>query len=145
LKPAEYFTTEEQSKIVAAIAEAENHTSGEIRVHIEKKCVGDPVQRAIRVFAELKMHETAERNGILFYLAIDTHAFALVGDEGIHKKVGQEFWEIVRNKSLDEFKHHRMAQGLIHGILECGQQLKKYFPHGGASDKNELHDDISFK
>lgn len=144
MKPENFFTADQQARIVAAIIQAEDHTSGEIRVHVEKTCVGDPVKRAIRVFEKLHMHKTDERNGILFYLATDTHCFALVGDKGIHEKVGQDFWEIVRNKVIDEFKHEKFAEGLIAGILECGQQLKKYFPHAGARDKNELSDEISF-
>lgn len=144
LKPEDFFTKEEQEKIVAAINQAEDHTSGEIRVHVEKICIGDPVKRAAKIFQNLGMHETDLHNGILFYLATDSHAFALVGDKGIHEKVGQDFWETVRNKTLDQFKHKNFVQGLVDGILECGLQLKKYFPHGGEADKNELSDEISF-
>jgi uncharacterized membrane protein len=144
VQPLNYFTTEDEKKIISAISTAENNTSGEIRVHIEKKCSGDPVKCAEKAFVKLGMHKTDLHNGILFYLAIDSHRFALVGDKGIHEKVGQDFWESVRDKVISKFKEGKIADGLSDGILECGMQLKKYFPHAGAADKNELSDDISY-
>lgn len=138
------FTPQEQGAIIFAIMEAEKNTSGEIRVHVENKCTGDPINHAIKVFKQLKMHETAERNGILFYIAFSSQAFALIGDEGIHMKVGQDFWDSTTDIVLGKFKSGKMIEGLTDGIKHCGEQLKKYFPHKGSEDKNELRDEISF-
>jgi uncharacterized membrane protein len=77
--------------IQGAIREAEQLTSGEIRVHIDKKCAGDPLKRAIQVFNKLKMHATKERNGVLIYLSFTDRKLAILGDEGIDKKWGLTF------------------------------------------------------
>ena len=140
----EHLTAEEQGAIIFAIMEAEKNTSGEIRVHVEKKCTGDPINHAIKVFNQLKMHETQDRNGILFYLALSSHAFALIGDEGIHMKVGQDFWDTTTDLVLSKLKSGKIVEGLSEGITHCGEQLKKFFPHNGPEDKNELSDEISF-
>ncbi len=84
-----YFTAEQQKRIIAAIEQAEKNTSGEVRVHLEKKCNGDPVIRAQKLFHQLKMDATELHNGILFYLAFESHHFAVVGDKGIHEKFHQ--------------------------------------------------------
>jgi uncharacterized membrane protein len=138
------FTADEQGAIIFAIMEAEKNTSGEIRVHIESKCSGDPINHAIKVFNQLKMHETKNRNGILFYVALDSHSFALIGDQGIHVNVGQDFWDSTTNIVIGKFKSGKLVEGLIEGINHCGEQLKKYFPHQGKEDKNELSNEISF-
>ncbi|MBC7862019.1 MAG: TPM domain-containing protein [Bacteroidia bacterium] len=139
-----FFTLEQQEKIVAAIKEAEKNTSGEIRVHVEKKCAYDVRKRAAKVFTKLKMHKTELRNGILFYIATESHTFFLAGDKGIHEKVGQDFWEKVKDKTIAHFKEGKIAEGLAEAILECGDQLKKHFPYNSATDTNELSDEISF-
>jgi uncharacterized membrane protein len=144
LSADKFFTQEQQNKILAAIREAEKNTSGEIRLHVEKKCTGDVRKRAEKVFTKLKMHKTELRNGILFYIATNTHDFFLAGDKGIHEKVGQDFWEAVKDKTISHFKEGKIADGLAEAILECGQQLKKHFPYNSATDKNELSDEISF-
>jgi uncharacterized membrane protein len=140
----DYFTEEQQKKITAAIAEAERSTSGEVRVHLEKKCAGDdPVKRAEKIFHQLKMDATELHNGILFYLAFESHHFAVIGDKGIHEKVHQEFWNEIKDKTLAHFKKQEFTEGLVESILECGRQLKKYFPYK-EGDKNELQDDLTF-
>ncbi|MCD6068515.1 MAG: hypothetical protein K0S33_3341 [Bacteroidetes bacterium] len=138
-----FFTKKQQSDIVYAIKQAELNTSGEIRVHLENTCKGDPISRAGEVFRKLNMHQTEQRNGILFYLAVSSKDFAVVGDEGIHAKVGAGFWDSVKDKALQQFKQQQFAEGLEEAILECGRQLKKYFPIQ-KNDVNELNDEISF-
>ncbi len=98
---AEFFTQKQQDQIVQSIKDAETNTSGEIKVHIEKECTGDVMQRAKEVFLYLKLHETALRNGVLFYLALDSHKFAILGDAGIDKAVPANFWQQI--KSLQNF------------------------------------------
>ena len=138
-----FFTKEEQLKIVAAIREAELNTSGEIRVHIENHCKEEALERAAEVFYDLKMDRTAARNGILFYLAVKDHKFAIIGDEGINREVERDFWNDIKDEMIYNFKENKFAEGLIAGILKCGDKLKEYFPHQN-DDVNELSDEISF-
>ena len=138
-----FFSKEEQQRIVAAIKEAELTTSGEIRVHIENHCKEEALERAAEVFYGLKMNHTAARNGILFYLAVKDHKFAIIGDEGINKNVEHDFWNDIKDEMISNFKENKFSEGLIAGILRCGDKLKKYFPHQN-DDVNELSDEISF-
>lgn len=138
-----FFTKEEQQKIVAAIKEAELNTSGEIRVHIENHCKEEALERAAEVFYDLKMDRTAARNGILFYLAVKDRKFAIIGDEGINKEVEHDFWNDIKDEMISNFKENKFAEGLIVGILKCGDKLKEYFPYQN-DDVNELSDEISF-
>lgn len=138
-----FFTKEEQQKIVAAIKEAELNTSGEIRVHIENHCKEEALERAAEVFYDLKMNHTAARNGILFYLAVKDRKFAIIGDEGINKEVEHDFWNDIKDEMISNFKENKFAEGLIVGILKCGDKLKEYFPYQN-DDVNELSDEISF-
>lgn len=139
----DFFSKEEVDLIVNAIAAAEKLTSGEIRLHVEDFCKKDVIKRAEEIFTKHKMHETAERNGILFYLAVKTKDFAVAGDSGIHKKVTQAFWDDINKLVLQHFTEGKFAEGLCKGIELCGQQLQKHFPYK-ANDKNELSDEISF-
>ncbi|MBQ5689158.1 MAG: TPM domain-containing protein [Bacteroidales bacterium] len=138
-----FFTKEEQQKIVAAIKEAELNTSGEIRVHIENHCKEEALERAAELFYDLKMNHTAARNGILFYLAVKDHKFAIIGDEGINREVERDFWNDIKDEMIYNFKENKFTEGLIAGILKCGDKLKKYFPYQN-DDVNELSDEISF-
>jgi len=140
---ANYFSNKEKEIIVNAIKKAEFNTSGEIRVHIESFCVGDPYMRALKVFGKLKMHRTAQRNAVLFYLTTRDRKFAVVGDEGIHQKVKSDFWQTITTSCLSFFKKGEIAVGLAHGIECAGLQLKAYFPYN-VDDVNELNDEISF-
>ena len=138
-----FFTKEEQQNIVAAIKEAELNTSGEIRVHIENHCKEEALERAAELFYDLKMNHTAARNGILFYLAVKDRKFAIIGDEGINKEVEHDFWNDIKDEMISNFKENKFAEGLIVGILKCGDKLKEYFPYQN-DDVNELSDEISF-
>jgi len=142
-KAVDFFNESQKKQIVDAIKEAENNTSGEIRVHIESQCKGDVLDRAAQVFAKLEMHKTVLRNGVLLYLAIETRSFAIIGDSGINKVVESGFWDSTKEVMLGYFKTGDYTQGLVHGILKAGEQLKTHFVHQ-ADDINELPDDISF-
>jgi len=138
------FTSEEQEEIKLAIQAAEFQTSGEIRVFVEDKCKeSDVMSRAVFQFKRLKMHETALRNGVLIYLAIEDRKFAIIGDAGINDKVASDFWESTKDIMQSHFKKSEMAEGLKHGIAKVGDQLKTLFPHD-KDDKNELPDEIAF-
>lgn len=138
-----FFSDEEQNLIIAAIREAEKQTSGEIKVHIEKVCEDDVLDRAKEVFGLLNMGKTNDQNGVLFYLAYESRKFAILGDIGIDKKVSDDFWDTTKDLLRSNFKNHRYSEGLCLGIKEAGQQLKQHFPYS-KDDVNELPDDISF-
>ena len=138
-----YFSPENKLQIANAIRVAEMNTSGEIRLHIEKYCKGDVLDQATYVFEKLEMHKTQLRNGVLFYLAVEDHKFAILGDAGINQKVSKDFWEKTKELVLSNFKEGNITEGLTNGILMAGEQLKEHFPYL-TEDKNELTNDISF-
>ncbi|MFD1186594.1 TPM domain-containing protein [Pontibacter rugosus] len=142
--PKDTITPADEQKIVAAIKDAEMQTSGEIRVHIESNCEIDVLDRATEVFAELHMHQTEQRNGVLFYIAIEDHQFAVIGDAGINASVPDHFWEDITEEVIKHFKQKKYAEGLARGIRMAGEQLQAHFPYNRQSDINELSDDISF-
>ncbi|MBK3518840.1 TPM domain-containing protein [Carboxylicivirga marina] len=139
----DFFNEDQRKLIVDAIKQAELDTSGEIRVHLDKHCDEDVLDRAAHWFEKLQMHKTEQRNGVLFYLAYEDHKFAVLGDAGINQKVPEDFWNSIKNLMVTEFKEGRFAEGLANGIIESGKQLKKHFPYQ-TDDVNELSDDISF-
>ena len=138
-----FFSEDAKSRIVAEVKAAEKETSGEIRVHIENRCKGDVLDCAAFVFEKLKMHKTELRNGVLFYLAVKDHKFAILGDAGINAAVPDNFWDEVKERMFAEFKEGRFTEGLIKGIQMAGIKLKEFFPYQ-QDDVNELSDDISF-
>ncbi|WP_291857958.1 TPM domain-containing protein [Marinilabilia sp.] len=137
------FNEEQKEKIVNAVKEAELNTSGEIRVHIEKSCPEDVMDRAAYIFEKLKMHKTELRNGVLFYLSVKDRKFAILGDAGINAKVPGGFWDEIKELMLNCFRKEDFAGGLVQGILRSGEQLKTHFPYQ-KDDVNELNDEISF-
>lgn len=139
-----HFTKEEKARITASIRQAELNTSGEIRVHLEKRCKSNHVlDRAAHVFADLGMQKTEARNGVLIYMAVEDHKFAIIGDAGINAKVEDDFWDITKEKMLNHFKEGELTKGLVEGVLCAGERLKEFFPYQ-SDDRNELADDISF-
>lgn len=141
--PFDFFDFNQQQRIIAAIRAAEKTTSGEVRVHLDEDSGGHPVRKAIKVFRWLKMHKTQQRNGVLFYLAVKDHRFAVIGDRGINDKVPSDFWNSTRDILAEHFKRGAFVEGLERGIAEAGQQLAAHFPYQ-SDDVNELPDDISF-
>lgn len=142
-KVEDFLSQEQEQKIVKAIRTAEIHTSGEIRVHIESETTKETIERATEVFYYLKMDETKNKNGVLFYLAVNDKKFAVIGDKNINTKVATNFWEEISQAVLKEFATNHYASGLVKGILKVGHALKKHFPYDEKYDKNELPDEIS--
>lgn len=138
-----FFSKEQQDKIVAAIQEAELNTSGEIRVHLEPNCKLDVIDRAKQVFEELKMHETEQKNGVLFYLAYSDKKFAILGDSGIHQIVTDSFWNEEKELMKTHFSQKQFTEGLCIAIAKAGKKLKEHFPYQ-TNDTNELSNEISF-
>jgi len=138
-----FFTDSEKALILNAICEAENETSGEIRVHVSEHCPSGELDAAAYWFDKLLMHKTKERNGVLFYLAIKDRRFAIIGDAGINSRVPTDFWDSISALIQSRFVEGRFADGLAEGIRMAGVQLKEHFPRQ-ADDVNELPDEISF-
>jgi uncharacterized membrane protein len=141
-KVEDFLSKEEEQEIVEAIRMAEENTSGEIRVHIEKITSKVPFDRALEVFYELRMNETQLQNGVLFYFAIEDKNFAICGDKGINDVVADDFWDCTKDKMVEQFKAGNFKQGIVDGILNAGEQLKKNFPWS-EGDTNELTNEIS--
>jgi uncharacterized membrane protein len=139
-----FFSDPQVKQIESVIQFAEQNSSGEIRVHIENHCKGgDPVACAQFFFHKLGMDKTDLHNGVMFYLAVQDHKFAVIGDSGIDKHVPSGFWEVVRDKMQEQFTQHKFTEGLCEGIAMTGMELKKYFPLS-SSDKNELSNEVTF-
>ena len=138
----DFLSAAEESAIIDAIREAEKNSSGEIRVHLERRANKDAFERAKEVFYFLKMDETKAQNGVLFYVAVDDHKFSILGDTGIDKAVPDNFWESIKDQVLQHFSSGNFAVGLEEGIRATGMKLKEYFPLD-THDSNELSDEIS--
>jgi uncharacterized membrane protein len=137
------FNDEEQQRIRTAIEDAEKHTSGQIRVCIEKTCTENVLDRAAKYFHQLDMHKTRLRNGVLIYVATVDRKFAIIGDAGINKAVPKNFWDDVKDDMLEHFKYGNLVEGIVTGLEIAGEHLQKFFPHK-LDGSNELPDDIAF-
>ena len=144
-KKKEFFTEEEKQQLVAAIQKAEQRTSGEVRVFVESHCrFMDAMDRAKQLFLQLEMQKTADRNATMIYVAVKDHQAAVLGDEGIHQKVGQMYWQEEVNKMLLHFKQQHLADGICQVVNDIGEALHTHFPYNRNTDKNELPDEIIF-
>ena len=141
-KVEDFLTKTEEQEIIDAIRKAEQNTSGEIRIHIEKTSSNDAFDRAMEVFHYLKMDNTKLQNGVLIYVAVEDKTFVIYGDKGINDVVPTDFWDSTKDVMQSFFKVGNFKQGLIDGVLKAGKQLESHFPwiHG---DMNELPNEIS--
>jgi uncharacterized membrane protein len=131
-------------RVKAAIASAERQTSGEMRVSVSRFFYGSVRRAAERAFDRMAMRNTQDRNGILFFVVPSRRRFVVIGDEGIHARVGQEFWDKLVAAMAGDFKGGKFNEGLVRGIEECGRLLAVHFPFQGERDVNELPDDIDY-
>jgi len=144
-KKKDFFTAEEQQLIIDAIHNAERMTSGEVRVFVESKCsYMDAIDRAAELFFQLEMQKTDDRNAVIVYVAMKDRQLAVFGDEGIHKKVGNEYWNNEVHKMITNFNRENYAAGISEVVKDIGEALTKNFPFNNDTDKNELPDDIVF-
>ena len=128
--------------VAAAIAAAETQTSAEIRVHLDAHCAGGAMAKAVTVFERLGMHRTAQRHGVLIYVAIEDRKLAVLGDQGIHDRLGQAYWDRLVQDVLAHFREERPRDGLLHAVAEVGAALRRHFPRR-PDDVNELPDQLS--
>jgi uncharacterized membrane protein len=138
---ASYFSRFDSDRIVAAIAAAEKGTSGEIRVHVTRRVPENIEERAIRRFDLLGMAKTAERNGVLIYIAPRVRKFRVLGDAAIHEKCGASFWTEVASAMEASFRKGELTEGVVRGVERVGEVLGRHFPRK-AGDRNELSNAI---
>ena len=142
MRTREFLSRLEHDRIVGAIKEAEAKTSGQIRVYVQRgKLAGDPMSRAREKFQKLGMQATKERNGVLIFVLPRARKFAVLGDEGVHKKCGDEFWQNLVERMRAHFQNENFTDALVEAIEEAGKILARHFPKTG-SPQNELPDDI---
>ena len=144
-KKKSLFSEEENELVVNAIRNAEKCTSGEVRVFVESRCKFlDPLDRALEIFAELKMENTQDRNAVLVYVALKDRQLAIYGDKGIHERTGDEYWQKSVSEMVSDFNKENYAKGISHCVTKIGEALQQHFPYNQDTDKNELPDDIIF-
>jgi uncharacterized membrane protein len=136
--------TIDADRVKKAIEEAERETSGEIRVSVAPFFWGSVRRVAEKAFERLNMHKTKDRNGVLFFVVPSRKRFVILGDEGIHAKVGQDFWDSLAALVSEHFRKGEFTEGLVRGIEEAGLKLAAHFPYNAATDVNELPDDVDF-
>jgi uncharacterized membrane protein len=143
------FTDTDLDAIANAVRDAERRTSAEVRVHVERRVAHglrrrttDPMARAREVFAALGMHRTTHRSGVLIYLAVEDRKLAIVGDDGIHTRVGDEYWTGVRDRMVHRLRTGSAAGALVAAVDEVGATLAHHFPRR-PDDVDELPDDVS--
>lgn len=134
-----FFSKAEEERIIHAIKEAEHSTSGEVRFYVESKCPDDAYERAVAVFHRMQLHEKNHRNGVLIYMAIKDRKFAIVGDEGIHTKVTDTFWESIREQMIERFKEEKMVEGICEAVKQIGEKLKESFPVDPNDTRKQEH------
>lgn len=144
MDPRDFEAHLDESRVLAAIRAAEAKGRGEVRVHVAQDEVGDAHEAAVLTFESLGMAGTAERNGILIYVAPRGRTFAVIGDQGVHEKCGAGFWRAVAEAMQAEFRAGRFTEGLVRGVESAGEVLARFFPReAGRADVNELPDAIS--
>lgn len=137
-----FLTPDQESSVIRAIIEAENNTSGEIRIHLENNTKKPSLERAEEVFLYLKMEDTNDRNGVLIYIGVVNKQIAILGDTGINDLVPDNFWEEEIQLLTDFFTKKKVEEGLIATIKKVGEKLQLFFPYQ-KDDTNELSDQIS--
>ena len=139
---ASYFSKFDSDRIVAAVAAAEKGTSGEIRVHVTRRVPKNLEERAMRRFHLLGMTKTAERNGVLIYIAPRARKFRILGDTAIHEKCGAPFWTEVASAMEAAFRKGEFTEGVVRGVERVGEVLGRHFPRK-SGDRNELSNKIN--
>jgi len=139
----ELFSDSDLQEISKAIQVFEGQTSGEIVISFNTTSHGQPYKTTRRIFEKAKLYETKERNATLIALFLTEHKFAVYGDEGIHKKVPENFWEDTVTAMRQSFADGQMKAGLLLGINALGENLATYFPVD-SDDEDELSNEIQF-
>ena len=134
------------ARIEAAIKASEHTHSGQIRFAVEGALDGAPLfrdqparDRALDIFSQLRIWDTAHNNGVLIYLLLADRDFEIVADRGIDAKVGRAAWEKICVEMETDFRAGDFEGGVIKGIEAVSRQLAAHFPSHGIGP-NELPD-----
>jgi uncharacterized membrane protein len=142
MRTKDFLSQLDHDRIVGAIKAAEAKTSGQIRVYVQRgELAGDPVIAAQEKFQKLGMHATKERNGVLIFVLPRARKFAVIGDESVHQKCGDEFWQQLVERMRVHFQKENFTDALVEAIEEAGKLLARHFPKTSAP-RNELPDEI---
>ena len=136
------LTDLDKKSIVQAIQAAEELTSGEIRVHIDRKGGKDPFKEATRVFERLGMTKTIARNGVLIYICFARKQLAILGDQGINDQVPEGFWDELYHSLTKAFRNDQYRQGICEAIKRIGEKLSAHLPVN-EDNPNELSNEIT--
>lgn len=139
----DFLSNEDIAVLIDAIKTAEDHSTGEIRVHIDSTTEKDNAKIAFEIFKSLGMEHTKERNAVLFHVNFEQRYLTIIGDTAIHEKVKQSFWDKIHDEATQKFSQQNYCEGLKNAILETGLELKRYFPVSGTN-VNELPNEITF-
>lgn len=142
--PKKFLSEAESARINTAIKEAESKTSGEIKLVIARHCWSKIEAKAAKIFRELSLAKTKERNCVLILFIVTNHEFLIHGDQGIHDRVGQGFWDDIRDEMMNAFRHDEFGDGISRGISLIGEKLSEYFPYQ-RDDIDEISDEIIYK
>jgi uncharacterized membrane protein len=142
-RPTKFLTEEETGRVNSAVAEAERSTSAEVKVVLARHCWGDIKAKARRLFKDLDLHKTQQRNAVLLLFVVTNREFLLYGDEGIHAKVGQDFWNDVRDEMAEAFRRDAFGDGIAHGVRRIGDKLARHFPRR-QDDVDEISNEIVY-
>ena len=138
----EFLSDDDLDSIARSVRQAEARTSAELRVHLDHTCESETLARAVKVFERLGMHKTAARSGVLIYISVADHKLAVIGDKGIHDRVGATYWRELVDAVRARLREQRSREGLEHAIAEVGRTLGHHFPRR-PDDRNELPDEVS--
>ncbi len=131
------------SPIVKAIGEAEKNTTAEIRVYLSKRWLDrHPYHRAKTLFFKHGMDQTKHRNGTMLYVNLRCKKFAIFGDEGIHQKVGQSYWDLIAKNLALDLKSTHSENAIARAVFSVGEKLKEFFASDGTENPNELSDAV---
>ncbi|WP_294271404.1 TPM domain-containing protein [uncultured Chryseobacterium sp.] len=138
-----FLTHQQIASLAEAIQSAEEHSTGEIRVHIDSNTETRDAETAFEVFRRLCMNNTADRNAVLFHVNFENKYLTIIGDIGIHEKVKQSYWDQLHDYITGEFAKGNYYKALESAILKTGLELKRHFPVTGENP-NQLSNEITF-
>lgn len=141
MKATEFLGKLDPQSVVDAIRGAESRTTGEIRVFVSRHATTDVSVDARRQFEALKLHNTTDRNAVLFYFVPGNQEFAVVGDAGIHSRVGADFWPMLSTRITERLRTGDITAAVVEGIRRVGAELAIHFP-STTGGQNEFPDSI---
>lgn len=138
------LTEADLEAVAASVTAAEARTSGEIRLHLEPRVSRRraPLERAQELFAQLGMHATRDRNGVLIYVAVKDRKLAVIGDQGVHERVGAIYWERLRDLMIERLRRGASREALVAAVEDVGRVLAEHFPRR-PDDVDELSNEVS--